>query len=77
MSPSDGPDIAFKDHFSRHAELYRRYRPAWPPAVFTWLASLTPVHLRAWDVGTGSGQAAHGLARHFAEVTRPTRARPR
>jgi len=59
---------AFKDHFSRHAELYRRYRPAWPSEVFAWLATLTPVHQRAWDVGTGSGQAAHGLAAHFADV---------
>ena len=58
----------FKDHFSRHAELYRRYRPAWPEAIFAWLASLTPLRRRAWDVGTGSGQAAHGLAAHFSEV---------
>lgn len=65
---TDSSPIAFKDHFSRHAELYRRYRPAWPPEVFAWLATLTPVHTRAWDVGTGSGQAAHGLAAHFAEV---------
>ena len=58
----------FKDHFSRHAELYRRYRPAWPPEVFAWLATLAPGHTRAWDVGTGSGQAAAGLAKHFSEV---------
>lgn len=60
--------IAFKDHFSRHAELYRRYRPPWPAEVFDWLATLTPRHDRAWDVGTGSGQATPGLARHFREV---------
>ena len=68
MSTPDGPDLAFKDHFSRHAELYRRYRPTWPAEVFHWLATLTPVHTRACDVGTGSGQAAHGLAAHFSEV---------
>lgn len=60
--------MSFKDHFSRHAELYRRYRPSWPPEVFAWLASLPPARERAWDVGTGNGQAAHGLAEHFAEV---------
>jgi len=58
----------FKDHFSRHAELYRRYRPTYPPEVFSWLASLCDHHDRALDVGTGNGQAAHGLAPHFAEV---------
>lgn len=58
----------FKDHFSRHAELYRRFRPTYPPEVFAWLASLCEHHDRALDVGTGNGQAAHGLAPHFAEV---------
>lgn len=58
----------FKDHFSRHAALYRQYRPAWPDAIFAWLATLAPSRRRAWDVGTGSGQAAHGLAAHFDEV---------
>ena len=58
----------FKDHFSGHADLYRRYRPVWPAEVFTWLASLVTRRERAWDVGTGNGQAAHGLAAHFAEV---------
>jgi len=68
MGTSDAAHIPFKDHFSRHAELYRRYRPAWPPEVFAWLATLTPAHACAWDVGTGSGQAALGLAAHFSEV---------
>lgn len=58
----------FKDHFSRHSELYRRYRPRWSAEIFGWLASLVSRHELAWDVGTGSGQAAHGLAAHFAAV---------
>lgn len=58
----------FKDHFSRHAALYRQYRPAWPDAIFAWLAALAPSRRLAWDVGTGSGQAAHGLAAHFEAV---------
>lgn len=60
--------MEFKDHFSRHVELYKRYRPAWPDEVFTWLGTLTAGHARAWDVGTGNGQAAHGLAGVFDEV---------
>lgn len=60
--------MTFKDHFSRHAELYRRYRPVYPPEVFAWLASLTPSRALALDVGTGNGQAALELAAHFERV---------
>jgi SAM-dependent methyltransferase len=60
--------MTFKDHFSRHVELYRRYRPSYPPEVFAWLASLAPGHGLALDVGTGNGQAAIGLADHFDAV---------
>jgi len=59
---------AFKDHFSRHAELYRRYRPTLPREVFAWLASLCPGRALAWDAGTGNGQAALLLADHFERV---------
>lgn len=58
----------FKDHFSGHADEYARYRPGYPPALFEWLASQAPATRLAWDVGTGSGQAAVGLARHFDRV---------
>jgi SAM-dependent methyltransferase len=65
-----GPASAahFKDHFSGHAELYRRFRPTYPRAVFAWLASLAPTRKLAWDAGTGNGQAAALLAEHFAHV---------
>jgi SAM-dependent methyltransferase len=59
---------AFKDHFSGHAAGYARSRPGYPPALFAWLAAQSPSTERAWDCGTGSGQSAVGLARHFAEV---------
>ncbi|GIV61659.1 MAG: SAM-dependent methyltransferase [Rhodothermaceae bacterium] len=60
--------MSFRDHFSAVAEAYARYRPGYPPAVFTFLAGRVPVQERAWDAGTGNGQAALGLARHFDEV---------
>lgn len=60
--------MTFKDHFSRHVELYRRYRPSYPPEVFAWLASLCASHELALDVGTGNGQAARGLVAHFRDV---------
>jgi SAM-dependent methyltransferase len=58
----------FKDHFSGHAGEYAAYRPSYPDDLFEWLALQTPTHDLAWDVGTGSGQAALGVARHFQIV---------
>jgi SAM-dependent methyltransferase len=58
----------FKDHFSSASERYAAYRPDYPPALFAWLASLAPGHELAWDCGTGSGQAALGLAPYFRRV---------
>ncbi|MDZ7269776.1 MAG: class I SAM-dependent methyltransferase [candidate division KSB1 bacterium] len=60
--------MAFKDHFSKQAEDYARYRPRYPDELFAFLAGLVPEHDCAWDCGTGSGQAALALARHFARV---------
>lgn len=58
----------FRDHFSAHASEYARHRPTYPPELFSYLASLTPEHERAWDCGTGNGQAAIGLAPYYREV---------
>src|SRR5262249_7162330 len=58
----------FKDHFSGHAADYRAFRPDYPPELFAFLASVAPGRDLAWDCGTGSGQAAVGLAEHFAKV---------
>ncbi len=61
---SDG----FEDHFSEVAESYARYRPTYPASLFAWLASCCRRHDAAWDCGTGTGQAAVGLAAHFDRV---------
>lgn len=58
----------FKDHFSAHSASYAKYRPGYPDALFDWLATAVEARELAWDVGTGSGQAALGLARHFDQV---------
>jgi hypothetical protein len=58
----------FPDHFSGHAELYRRYRPTYPAELYAWLAEISPGCAAAWDCATGSGQAAVGLAPHFELV---------
>lgn len=57
-----------RETFSVGSNAYARSRPAYPPALFAWLASQCQVRERAWDCATGNGQAALGLASHFAFV---------
>lgn len=58
----------FRDHFSQQATTYATYRPGYPDALFTWLATLTPGRSCVWDCATGNGQAAVSLAHHFERV---------
>jgi len=60
--------VTFADHFSSVSAAYAAFRPRYPEALFTFLAQAAPARDDVWDVGTGSGQAAIGLARHFAHV---------
>lgn len=58
----------FKDHFSRLAAGYSRYRPAYPPELIEFVAGCAPDRRCAVDCATGSGQAAVALASHFETV---------
>lgn len=58
----------FKDHFSKQADAYAKYRPVYPDMLFDYLAVHAKERKLAWDAGTGSGQAALGLAAHFERV---------
>jgi SAM-dependent methyltransferase len=60
--------MAFKDHFSRQAADYRRYRPTYPAALIDFVAGCCAGRALAVDCATGSGQAAVALARRFAAV---------
>ena len=60
--------MSFKDHFSRQAAAYRRYRPAYPPALIEFVAASAPARRLAVDCATGSGQAALALAARFDAV---------
>src|ERR1041385_6047973 len=60
--------MTFKDHFSTQAADYAKFRPRYPQRLFDYLGSLAPTRHRAWDCGTGSGQAAVGLASVFDHV---------
>lgn len=59
---------AFKDHFSKQADLYVKYRPGYPEALFAFLGALTQNHDLALDCATGNGQAAMSLASYFKKV---------
>ena len=54
--------------FSSVSEEYAATRPAYPAELFDWLASIVHDRQTAWDSATGNGQAALGLATHFARV---------
>jgi SAM-dependent methyltransferase len=56
------------DHFGPVAEGYAAFRPRYPAELFATLASLVLRRRIAWDCATGNGQAAQGLAEHFASV---------
>lgn len=60
--------MSFKDHFSRQAREYARFRPDYPLALVEWLATCAPGRALALDLATGNGQAAVDLARHFERV---------
>ena len=61
--------MTFKDHFSKQAADYAIFRPCYPQELFDYLGSIAPSRQLAWDCGTGSGQAAVGLALVFDRVT--------
>ena len=60
--------MAFKDHFSKQASAYAKFRPRYPRKMFEYLAGIAPGRDLAWDCATGSGQAAVELAEFFIHV---------
>jgi len=60
--------LRFEDHFSGHSDRYAQSRPRYPDEIYAYLASIAPGRSLAWDCGTGNGQAALGLAKHFDGV---------
>jgi SAM-dependent methyltransferase len=60
--------VSFKDHFSKQAAGYAKFRPQYPQKLFDYLGSIAPSRQVAWDCATGNGQAAVGLASVFDRV---------
>lgn len=60
--------MTFKDHFSRQAADYAKFRPGYPRELFAYLGTIARSRQLACDCGTGNGQAAVGLASVFDRV---------
>jgi SAM-dependent methyltransferase len=60
--------VAFKDHFSKQAGDYAKFRPRYPQKLFEYLGGIPPSRGLAWDCATGNGQAAVELAEVFNRV---------
>ncbi|KAI3462435.1 hypothetical protein Pfo_019098 [Paulownia fortunei] len=54
--------------FDKQAVIYLDARPTYPSEWYKMLAEHSLHHSLAWDVGTGSGQAALGVAEHYEQV---------
>src|SRR6188768_1799574 len=57
-----------KDLFSKQADLYARYRPAYPKELYEYILSFVREKNAVWDCATGNGQAAVVLADYFKKV---------
>lgn len=57
-----------KDNFSRQAGMYSVYRPLYPAELYAYIFKMVPEKINAWDCGTGNGQVARELSKHFFRV---------
>jgi SAM-dependent methyltransferase len=56
------------DLFSKQSEIYPRFRPRYPAALYAFLLKNVPTRDFAWDCATGNGQAAVDLSPSFKKV---------
>ncbi len=57
-----------KNYFSGIAQQYHHNRPEYPAEIFQYLSMLCDDRQSAWDVATGTGQAATHLVQQFNQV---------
>lgn len=57
-----------KDNFSAQAADYALFRPVYPKEMLQHIIAQVPTCSIAWDVGTGNGQVAVWLSKHFEQV---------
>lgn len=59
---------SIQDKFSTQASTYKKYRPTYPRGLYEILLNLVETKTACWDCGTGNGQVAVELAKHFDQV---------
>ncbi|MTI32449.1 class I SAM-dependent methyltransferase [Xanthovirga aplysinae] len=57
-----------QDYFSDQAAEYARFRPTYPKELYASIFSYVRFFDAVWDCGTGNGQVALELAKHFKVV---------
>ena len=57
-----------KDNFSKQADIYAKYRPHYPQALFDFILQQVEKKQNVWDCATGNGQSANVLAKYFENV---------
>lgn len=57
-----------QDLFSKQSDFYKKYRPTYPLDLYKDLLKLTIGRDACWDCGTGNGQVATVLSKHFKKV---------
>ncbi len=75
-TPLKIPTVTDTDHalgekmnfFANYSNEYSQFRPTYPEDLFDYLAKICPTQDSAWDCGSGNGQAALYLAKHFQNV---------
>jgi len=58
----------FIDNFSIQSNTYKKYRPEYPTELYQVILANTKGRSQCWDSGTGNGQVAKELAKHFEKV---------
>jgi ubiquinone/menaquinone biosynthesis C-methylase UbiE len=56
------------DKFSAQPEVYKKFRPTYPQALFDEFMKYVPERKTCWDCGTGNGQIAVALSGYFDKV---------
>lgn len=56
------------DRFSEQADFYKKFRPQYPADLYREILKVTPGREKSWDCGTGNGQVASEMSRHFKQV---------
>ena len=57
-----------KDKFSSQSSKYKKFRPTYPAELYDIILSTVKSRNECWDCGTGNGQVAVELAKHFKKV---------